>query len=346
MHLVHRTREPRRPFPSESAMTTHRYAQVDVFTARPLRGNPLAVVFDAEGLDPAQMQALARWTNLSDTSFVLPPADPAADYRLRIFTPHGELPFAGHPTLGSCHAWLQAGGRPRGAEVVQECGVGLVRIRRGAGVGGDAGAGGGTAVRKDGERRGAVGTAPTGSAGTPSPRAGGGSLPGAGASVGRLAFAAPPLRRSGPADDLRDHVARALRVAPASLQAVEWIDNGPGWIAALLPSAAAVLALEPDFAAMQPLRLGVVGPYPAGSECAVEVRAFVPTLGVPEDPVTGSLHAGLAQWLIASGRAPARYVASQGTWLGRAGRVHVERLGDDCWIGGDSVTCIEGTLTL
>lgn len=280
-------------------MSTHRYAQVDVFTARPLRGNALAVVFDAEGMDAAQMQALARWTNLSETTFVLPPADPAADYRLRIFTPNGELPFAGHPTLGSCHAWLEAGGQPRGAEIVQECGVGRVRIRRAAGADG-----------------------------------------------GRLAFSAPPLRRSGSADDLREPVARALGVAPASLEALEWIDNGPGWVAALLPSAEAVLALEPDFAAMRPLKLGVVGPYPAGAECAFEVRAFVPTLGVPEDPVTGSLNAGLAQWLIASGRAPARYVASQGTRLGRAGRVHVERLGDDCWIGGDSVTCIAGTLTL
>ena len=164
--------------------------------------------------------------------------------------------------------------------------------------------------------------------------------------VGRLAFAAPPLRRSGPADACREPVARSLRVDPASLLALEWVDNGPGWLAALLPSAEAVLALEPDFAAMRALKLGVVGPYPAGAECAFEVRAFVPALGVPEDPVTGSLNAGLAQWLIASGRAPARYVASQGTRLGRAGRVHVERAGEDCWIGGDSVTCIRGTLAL
>jgi len=282
-------------------MSRHRYAQVDVFTAVPLRGNALAVVFDAEGLDGERMQALARWTNLSETTFLLPPADPAADYRLRIFTPNGELPFAGHPTLGSCHAWLEAGGRPRTEEIVQECGVGLVRIRR----------------------------------------------TGEGAGPGRLAFAAPPLQRSGPADAaVRAQVARALGVAPEALQAVEWVDNGPGWVAALLPSAEAVLALEPDFAAMRPLKLGVVGPYPAGAECDFEVRAFVPTLGVPEDPVTGSLNAGLAQWLIASGRAPARYVASQGTRLHRAGRVHVERLGGDCWIGGDLITCIAGTLTL
>jgi PhzF family phenazine biosynthesis protein len=281
-------------------MSRHRYAQVDVFTAEPLRGNALAVVFDAEGLDAERMQTLARWTHLSETTFLLPPTDPAADYRLRIFTPNGELPFAGHPTLGSCHAWLEAGGRPRAEEIVQECGVGRVRIRRTAGAG-----------------------------------------------LGRLAFAAPPLRRSGPGDvAVREQIVRALAVAPEALRAVEWVDNGPGWVAALLPSAEAVLALEPDFAAMRPLNLGVVGPYPAGAECAFEVRAFVPTLGVPEDPVTGSLNAGLAQWLMASGRAPARYVASQGTRLGRAGRVHVERLGDDCWIGGDSITCISGTLAI
>ena len=281
-------------------MSSHRYSQVDVFTAEPLRGNALAVVFDAEGLDAERMQALARWTHLSETTFLLPPTDPAADYRLRIFTPNGELPFAGHPTLGSCHAWLEAGGRPRAEEIVQECGVGRVRIRRTAGAG-----------------------------------------------PGRLAFAAPPLRRSGPGDGaVRAQIARALGVAPEALRAVEWVDNGPGWGAARLPSAEAVLALEPDFAAMRPLKLGVVGPYPDAAECAFEVRAFVPTLGVPEDPVTGSLNAGLAQWLIASGRAPARYVASQGTRLGRAGRVHVERLGDDCWIGGDSITCIAGTLAL
>ena len=281
-------------------MSSHRYSQVDVFTAEPLRGNALAVVFDAEGLDAERMQTLARWTHLSETTFLLPPTDPAADYRLRIFTPNGELPFAGHPTLGSCHAWLEAGGRPRAEEIVQECGVGRVRIRRTAGAG-----------------------------------------------LGRLAFAAPPLRRSGPGDvAVREQIVRALAVAPEALRAVEWVDNGPGWVAALLPSAEAVLALEPDFAAMRPLNLGVVGPYPAGAECAFEVRAFVPTLGVPEDPVTGSLNAGLAQWLMASGRAPARYVASQGTRLGRAGRVHVERLGDDCWIGGDSITCISGTLAI
>ncbi|MBQ0959140.1 PhzF family phenazine biosynthesis protein [Ideonella sp. 4Y11] len=275
----------------------HRFTQLDVFTAVPLRGNPLAVVHDADGLSDAQMAAFARWTNLSETTFLLTPTQAEADYRVRIFTPGGELPFAGHPTLGSAHAWLAAGGdAKRPGMVVQECGVGLVRVKR------------------DGAR---------------------------------LAFAAPPLRRTGAADAMvRAQVAAALRLSDADLLAVEWVDNGPGWVAAQLADADAVLRLQPDFAAMRGLKLGVVGAYPAGAECAFEVRAFVPGLGVPEDPVTGSLNAGLAQWLIGSGRAPARYVASQGLALGRAGRVHVAQDGDTVWIGGDVAPCISGTVSL
>jgi PhzF family phenazine biosynthesis protein len=276
-------------------MTTHRFTQLDVFTATALRGNPLAVVHDAQGLTDAQMAAFARWTNLSETTFLLPPTDAAADYHVRIFTPGGELPFAGHPTLGSCHAWLAAGGQPRDANtVVQQCGVGLVRVRR------------------DGAR---------------------------------LAFAAPPLRRTGPVEPaLRAQVLASLKLADAQVQRLEWIDNGPGWMGALLPDAATVLALQPDFAAMHGLKLGVVGPHPAGSECQFEVRAFVPALGVPEDPVTGSLNAGLAQWLIGAGLAPEAYVAAQGAALGRAGRVHVRRTGEDVWIGGDVVAVVSGTV--
>lgn len=275
-----------------------RFSQLDVFTPVPLKGNPLAVVHDADGLSDAQMAAFARWTNLSETTFLLSPTDPAADYRVRIFTPGGELPFAGHPTLGSAHAWIAAGGlakKPGG--VVQECGVGLVRVKR---------------------------------------------------EGARLAFAAPPLRRSGPADDAtRAQAAAALRLPADALQAVEWVDNGPGWLAVLLADADAVLRLQPDFAAMRGLKLGVVGAYPAGADCAFEVRAFVPDLGVPEDPVTGSLNAGLAQWLIGSGRAPEAYVASQGLALGRAGRVHVARDAEGTvWIGGDVAPCISGTVHL
>ncbi len=278
-------------------MALRRFHQLDVFTAVPLRGNPLAVVHDAAGLTEATMADFARWTNLSETTFLLPPTDAGADYRVRIFTPGGELPFAGHPTLGSCHAWLAAGGVPRqGDVVVQECGVGLVRVRR----------------------RGA-----------------------------RLAFAAPPLRRSGPLEAaLRERIAAVLGVLPDDILQHQWVDNGPGWSAVMLRSAAQVLAVRPDWAKMNGLKLGVVGAQPAGQDTLFEVRAFVPGLGVPEDPVTGSLNAGLAQWLIGAGLAPTRYVAAQGAALGRAGRVHVEQLGDTVWVGGDVAGCIEGTVDL
>ncbi|MEX8492556.1 PhzF family phenazine biosynthesis protein [Sphaerotilus sp.] len=287
-----------------TVLRARRTVVLDVFTAEPLKGNPLAVVVDAEGLSDAQMAAYARWTNLSETTFLLPPADPAADYRVRIFTPGGELPFAGHPTLGSCQAWLDAGGVPRQTGVVvQECGVGLVRVRQ--------------------------------IEGAPS----------------RLAFAAPPLRRSGPADaDVVAQVLRALRLDAPDVLQVEWIDNGPGWLGVRLHGAAAVRALAPDFLAMRGLNVGVVGAWPAGGEVDVEVRAFVPDLGVPEDPVTGSLNAGLAQWLIGSGQLPARYVAGQGHALGRDGRVHVEHIAAGAWAGvwiaGDVTRCIAGTLRL
>ena len=278
-----------------------RFSQLDVFTDQPLRGNPLAVVHDAQGLSDGQMADFARWTNLSETTFLLPPDDAGADYRVRIFTPGGELPFAGHPTLGSCHAWLSAGGVPRDADVVvQQCGVGLVRVRR--------------------DRHG---------------------------DSERLAFAAPALRRTGPVDaGLRAQAVAALGLDDAELLQLQWIDNGPGWMAGLLKDAAAVLALRPDYAAMRGLNLGVVGAYPAGSECQFEVRAFVPDLGVPEDPVTGSLNAGLAQWLIAAGLAPARYVAAQGAALGRAGRVFVTQQGADIWIGGAVCSVLTGAVTL
>jgi PhzF family phenazine biosynthesis protein len=277
-------------------MPSFPFHQVDVFTTEPLRGNPLAVVLGADSLTTAQMAAFANWTNLSETTFLLPPTDPAADYRVRIFTPSTELPFAGHPTLGTCHVWLAAGGRPRGAEIIQQCEAGLIRIRR------------------DGDR---------------------------------LAFAAPPLRRSGPLEpETLAKIAKILRIEPAAIIASNWADNGPGWAAVLLSSREELLALKPDFAAMAGLNLGVIAPA-AGAEFQFEVRAFVPEVGVPEDPVTGSLNAGLAQWFFAQGLAPAEsYVVAQGALLGRSGRVHIQRLGSDIWVGGNVVSCITGTLTL
>lgn len=275
------------------------FQQVDVFSPEPLKGNPVAVVVGADGLSDLQMAAFANWTNLSETTFLLRPTTAEADYRVRIFTPKVELPFAGHPTLGSCHAWLTSGGNPRGELVIQECGLGLVPVRR---------------------------------------------------HEGRLAFAAPKLSRSGPLDEaLLVRIASGLRVSRSSILDGQWADNGPGWMAVLLGSKAEVLALQPDFAAMPDLCIGVVGacdPVRDGPGVQFEVRAFAMGAGVNEDPVTGSLNAGLAQWLIGSGLSPDAYVASQGTALGRAGRVHVERSGGAIWIGGATVTYIEGTVSL
>lgn len=275
----------------------YRFTQLDVFTDRALLGNPLAVVHGADDLSDARMAAFARWTNLSETTFLLPPTDPRADYRVRIFTPRHELPFAGHPTLGSCRAWLDAGGRPRDdATVVQQCGVGLVRVRR------------------DGAR---------------------------------LAFAAPPLLRSGALDAATlAQIVAALGLERGDVLHHQWVDNGPGWSAVLLRSAAQVLALAPDMRLVGDLKLGVIGAHAPGHDAQFEVRAFIPSVAVAEDPVTGSLNAGLAQWLIGAGLAPARYVAAQGSALGRAGRVHVEHDGVDVWIGGHVSRCIEGALWL
>jgi PhzF family phenazine biosynthesis protein len=278
-------------------MAKFAFQQVDVFTSRPLLGNPLAVVVGADALTDAQMAAFANWTNLSETTFLLQPKTSGADYRVRIFTPRQELPFAGHPTLGSCHAWLSTGGKPNGDEIVQECEIGLVRIRRGS---------------------------------------------------GRLYFAAPALRRSGPLEaDVLGRVVKGLNLPPEAIIAANWVDNGPGWLAILLRSRRDVLALRPDYSALSGLRVGVVGAWDRskdGSDAQFEVRAF--TAGGYEDPVTGSLNAGLAQWLIESDVAPSTYVASQGTALGRMGRVYVERSGLETWIGGAVTTCISGTLAL
>lgn len=272
-----------------------RFRQVDVFAETPYRGNPVAVVLDGDDLSDEEMQAVARWTNLSETTFVLPPTEEDADYRVRIFTPAAELPFAGHPTLGTCHAWLAAPGGDGRAEIVQECGAGLVPIRRT-----DAG----------------------------------------------LAFAAPPLVRSGPVDEeLQGRLAELLRIEREAIADAQWVDNGPGWVAVLLESAEAVLALDP---APVDMSIGAVGPYPEGSPEAFEVRAFFVTgTGSTEDPVTGSLNASLAEWLLRTGRATSPYVARQGTALGRAGRVHVSQDPDGTiWVGGVTVTCVEGEIAI
>lgn len=283
-------------------MRLREFRQVDVFTAVPLRGNPLAVVMDASGLDDAALQRFAQWTNLSETTFLLPPTHPQADYRVRIFTPGGELPFAGHPTLGSCHAWLEAGGQPRQpGRIVQECAVGRVQL-----------------ARQD---------------------------------DGALAFEAPPLTR-GPIDAaLLAQVREALGLQPQEVLATQSLDNGPVWLGLLLDTPATVLRLAPDHARLKALgtKVGVAARYtaPGPDGLDLEVRGFAAPIGVPEDPVTGSLNASLAQWLVADGRLPAAYRAGQGRCLGRDGRVQLTRDAEgSTWVGGQSVTCITGQVRL
>ncbi|MBP8149009.1 MAG: PhzF family phenazine biosynthesis protein [Limnohabitans sp.] len=308
-------------------MTSRPFQQVDVFTDTAFLGNPLAVVLDGTGLSDAQMQTFAAWTQLSETTFVLPPtpegAAGGADYRVRIFTPGAELPFAGHPTLGTAHAWLKAGNTPRQPGVLmQECGVGLVTLKQ------------------LGER---------------------------------WAFAAPPLKRSDiSAEDLAPVLA-ALGLDASEVIAAQNLNNGPHWLGLLVDSVDTVLALEPDHTALKKLgtKVGLAArrQAPAGSlirranrearaftvsntritndPTDLEVRAFAAPVGVTEDPVTGSLNASLAQWLMADGHMPAAYSARQGTMLGRAGQVFLSQdTQAQVWVGGDVVGCIQGTVNL
>jgi PhzF family phenazine biosynthesis protein len=272
------------------------FSQVDVFAPGPKAGNPVAVVHDADSLTTEQMQSFANWTNLSETTFLQKPTHPEADYKLRIFTPASELPFAGHPTLGSAHAWLDKGQPRRDGELVQECEAGLVKIRR---------------------------------AGTD------------------LAFAAPPLVRSGPVEAAAlEQAVASLGIGASEVLGSNWVDNGPGWIGIRLESAEQVLGLQPDFALMGQLCVGVIGGYPEGGPADFEVRAFVPGFSVPEDPVTGSLNAGLAQWLLGEGVVDGNYTAQQGTVLGRGGLVTINVEGEDIWVGGTSRTVVSGRVSL
>lgn len=274
-----------------------KYSEVDVFSPTAYLGNPLAVVHDAEELTSEEMQRFAKWTNLAETTFLLQPGDPVADYRVRIFSAAQEFPFAGHPTLGSAYAWLEAGGVPKNnGTIVQECGAGLV------------------AVRVENQR---------------------------------LAFAAPPLNRFEPVEESLVHkVAAALGVSREHIVDTSWLVNGPEWIGVRLSTAQEVLTLDPDPADLGTLCLGVVGPHLPGHETQFEVRAFVGGDPVWEDPVTGSLNAGLAQWMTATGVADRRYIAAQGTVIGYQGRVHVAVENGEIWVGGDVTSCVRGEVNL
>ena len=273
------------------------FSQVDVFAPGPKAGNPVAVVHDADGLSTEQTQNFANWTNLSETTFLQAPTDPAADYKLRIFTPRAEVPFAGHPTLGSAHAWLDLGGQPRDREqLIQECGAGLVKIRR---------------------------------------------------ANAELSFQAPPLTKSGPVEAATlNQVLASLGITADQVLGSNWIDNGPGWLGIRLESARQVLDLRPDFSVMGQLNMGVIGAYKDGGPADFEVRAFAPGHGVDEDPVTGSVNAGLAQWLRSEGAVEGNFTVQQGTVLGRGGRLTITSEADAIWVGGSSRTVIKGHVTL
>jgi PhzF family phenazine biosynthesis protein len=280
--------------------TAFAFQQVDVFSSKPLLGNPLAVVVGADALSDEHMSALANWTNLSETTFLLEPRSPSADYRVRIFNPEREVPFAGHPTLGSCHVWLASGGRSKGREIVQECGLGLIQIRR----------------------------APE-----------------------RLSFAAPKLVRSGLVEpEILARVVRGLDLTPDAITASNWVDNGSGWLAIMLRSREQVLALRPNYSTLAGLKVGVFAafnPVKDGTSAQFEVRAFSAEAAVGhEDPVTGSLNAGLARWLIEARIAPSEYVVSQGTVLRRMGRVYIQQDGSQIWVGGTVRTCVIGKIML
>ncbi|MDF2729117.1 MAG: phzF [Acidimicrobiia bacterium] len=276
--------------------TTRRFIQVDVFSPIPTQGNGLAVVVDAEGLDDSQLQAFAAWTNLPETTFLLPPEDPAADYRVRIFTPSRELPFAGHPTLGSCAAWLHVGGEPHEPGMVrQECGIGVVDIDL----------------------------------------------------TGGLAFVAPPTTIEPLDGSQLRAITDALGIDSDLIVRSARLDNGPVFPVIHLASAEDVLELDssrvrwPTFDA-----IGFIGPHTTGSECDYEVRLLAPSSGMSEDPITGSLNAALAFWLREAGLLAEPLTISQGTAIGRHGRVYIRPTGDSILIGGDTHILIVGDVTL
>ena len=273
------------------------FQQVDVFTNRPLLGNALAVVHGADNLSDKQMTKFANWTNLSETTFLLNPINDSADYKVRIFTPNNELPFAGHPTLGSCFAWLSNGGIAKSKDVIiQECAIGLIKIR------------------KDGSR---------------------------------LSFEAPELIKSGSVDDLTlKKVAMSLRIGVSDIINHQWVDNGPGWCAVMLKNAQQVLALDPDPQLLKDFKMGVIGSYPDGSETDFEVRAFAMPYGIYEDPVTGSLNAGIAKWFFNTNSVKDEYTVSQGKALGRDGKIFIQKIDNTIWVGGEIISCINGELTL
>jgi len=290
-------------------MRTRHFQQVDVFTAVPFRGNPVAVILEADGLDTAQMQQIARWTNLSETTFVLPPTIPGADYLLRIFTPGAELPFAGHPTLGSAHALLESGRvRPRDGLLVQQCGAGLVSLWVNEG---------------PGMERSIAFQVPSPTL-TPLTKA-------------QLSTVERILRQP-----------LSLNPEPCVVDVgPRWIIAQLPDAASVLSLKPDLTQLRDLSLRNGVTGLTVFGAYPEGSDIRIETRSFAPAHGVDEDPVCGSGNGCVAAFIQRNGLGASlgtKFVATQGQVLGRDGRVHLDLEGDRIWIGGNAVTCIEGIL--
>ncbi|MFO1493389.1 MAG: PhzF family phenazine biosynthesis protein [Lysobacterales bacterium] len=292
-------------------MALRPFLQVDVFTGKPLKGNPLAVVLDGSGLDSATMQAFARWTNLSETTFVLPPTSPGASYRVRIFTPMAELPFAGHPSVGTAWALLDAGlVKPVDGHLIQECAAGLLDIE----------------VRGSGPER-------------------------------VVGVQAPRATRSALSPELIEALPTALGAhAPLVGARPVLSDVGARWVLVELPHRAAVRNLVPEMERIAQLSRAAHGDgvavfsFEPGQSIPLELRAFAPGTGVPEDPVTGSAQAAVGDWLWSQGRLAAvggAYEASQGAAVGRDGQVQVSSSAEGrIRVGGRCCALIRGAVEL
>lgn len=302
------------------------FMTVDVFTAVPYQGNPVSVVLDATGLDTAQMQAFARWTNLSETTFVLPPSEAAraqgADYQVRIFTPVGEMPFAGHPTLGTCHAWLAHGGQPQAADrVVQECAKGLITIERSS--------------------NGLAFANPTTRA-LPLPAQLHKIYEAIGIHTEQVVDAA--YLDNGPhwLCLLLDSIDTVLSLEP-DLTRIKALGHKVG-VAALYDDADATPLIGRACREAEAFSTGLRA-RSASAQAQLEVRAFS-TTGM-EDPVTGSLNGCLAQWLIEQGHLNAPYIANQGACVGRDGWISLRQdAAQQLWVGGHIVLCVQGEVFL
>lgn len=282
------------------------FNQINVFSQQNCAGSAVAIIHDADALSPSDMQSIARWLNLSETAFLVPPTNPQADYGLRIFNVLGqEVPFSGHPTLGACHAWTQAGGVPKNSlTVIQECPSGLITLQR--------------------------------------------------TKNNYWQFSATNIQHADIPDDVLTIICKALNLEDQQLVASQLLDNGKKYYTLLLDSSDSVLSVIPDLGLLEDAKfnVGIIGAYPKTplsqeDDPFFEARLFAPNSGIEEYPVTGSFNGAAAQWLITTQQAPCSYIVSQGTTLGRKGRVFINQDAQKAvWVGGYTQTCINAKLEL